>query len=90
MSGAGVAGALLVWAVLGPRGGATSTTPRCSSTAASLALYTAFLLGSFPLEISLTSQGQTKHSALVYLVSDAVRAAAMVVPLPAWASACTG
>jgi O-antigen/teichoic acid export membrane protein len=32
------------------------------------------------LEISLTSQGRTKQSALVYLVSDASRAVAMVVP----------
>lgn len=79
MSGAGVVGALLVWAVLGPVA-AHFANPALLEYRGSLALYTAFLLGSFPLEISLTSQGRTKHSALVYLVSDAVRAAAMVVP----------
>ena len=79
MSGAGMVGAALVWALLGPVAGYFDN-PALLEHRGSLALYTAFLLGSFPLEISLTSQGRTKHSALVYLVSDAVRAAAMVVP----------
>jgi O-antigen/teichoic acid export membrane protein len=46
-----------------------------------LAIYTWCLLASFPLEISLTSQGKTKLSALSYLISDTSRAALMVVPV---------
>lgn len=45
-----------------------------------LAAYVAFLIGSYPLEASLTSQGKTRASALVYLVSDTLRALVMVVP----------
>ena len=79
MSAAGVVAAGLVWALLGPVARHFDN-PALLEHRGTLALYTAFLLGSFPLEISLTSQGKTKQSALVYLVSDAVRAAAMVVP----------
>ncbi|WP_257457027.1 lipopolysaccharide biosynthesis protein [Archangium lipolyticum] len=78
-SGAGLVGAALVWGLLGfvaDRFGNPGLLPYRGT----LAAYTAFLIGSFPLEISLTSQGRTKQSALVYLVSDAVRAAVMVVP----------
>ncbi|HZH18005.1 MAG TPA: oligosaccharide flippase family protein [Archangium sp.] len=79
MSGAGVVAAGLVWVLLGLVARHFDN-PGLLEHRATLAAYTAFLLGSFPLEISLTSQGRTKHSALVYLVSDAVRAACMVVP----------
>ncbi|ATB34263.1 hypothetical protein MEBOL_007764 [Melittangium boletus DSM 14713] len=79
MSGAGLVAAGLVWGLLGPVARHFDN-PALLEHRGALALYTAFLLGSFPLEISLTSQGRTKQSALVYLASDAVRAAAMVVP----------
>ncbi len=46
----------------------------------SLALYVFGLIGSFPLEVSLTSSGRTRHAAVAYLVSDGVRAVAMTVP----------
>jgi O-antigen/teichoic acid export membrane protein len=45
-----------------------------------LAIYTALLMGAFPLEASLTSRGRTRESAVAYLVSDSVRSVAMVVP----------
>ncbi len=46
-----------------------------------LAVYAACLIASFPLEISLTSQGRTGLSARTYLVWDGLRTAAMVVPI---------
>ncbi|MGZ3459538.1 MAG: lipopolysaccharide biosynthesis protein [Archangium sp.] len=79
MSGAGVVAAALVWGLLGFVAGKFGN-PALLEHRATLAAYTAFLLASFPLEISLTSQGRTKHSAVAYLVSDATRAASMVVP----------
>jgi O-antigen/teichoic acid export membrane protein len=79
MSGAGLVAAGLVWGLLGPMARYCNN-PALLDHRAALAVYTAFLLGAFPLEISLTSQGRTKHSAIVYIVSDVVRTAAMVVP----------
>ncbi len=79
MSFAGLVGAGLVWALLGPVS-ALFSNPALAGYRVPLAAYTAFLLGSFPLEVSLTSQGRTKQSAVAYLVSDAVRAGVMVVP----------
>ncbi|MET0403907.1 MAG: oligosaccharide flippase family protein [Cystobacter sp.] len=79
MSGAGVVAAALVWGLLAPVASYFNN-PALLEHRTTLALYTAFLLGSFPLEISLTTQGRTKQSALVYLASDTARAAAMVVP----------
>ncbi|RYZ41313.1 MAG: lipopolysaccharide biosynthesis protein [Myxococcaceae bacterium] len=79
VSGAGLVAAALVWAFLG-HVAAYFNNPALMEYRASLAVYTAFFLGSYPLEISLTSQGRTKASAVVYLVSDAVRALVMVVP----------
>lgn len=46
-----------------------------------LALYTAGLLGSYPLELWFTSRGKTRFSAVSYLVSDTVRALCLVVPV---------
>lgn len=43
--------------------------------------YTAFLIASSPLEISLTSQGKTHWSAFCYLGSDIIRAGAMTLPV---------
>ncbi|XXF80883.1 oligosaccharide flippase family protein [Myxococcaceae bacterium GXIMD 01537] len=79
VSAAGALGALLVWTLLGPVSSLFSN-PELVHYRAPLAAYTAFLLGSFPLEVSLTSQGRTRLSALAYLVSDGLRAAVMVVP----------
>ncbi|MCP3143356.1 spore coat polysaccharide flippase ExoM [Pyxidicoccus xibeiensis] len=79
MSAAGLVGAAGVWGLLGYVAGWFSN-PALMEYRLPLAAYTAFLLGSFPLEVSLTAQGRTRASAGVYLVSDAVRAAVMVVP----------
>jgi O-antigen/teichoic acid export membrane protein len=79
MSGAGLVAAALVWGFMGPVAGLFEN-PALLEHRGALAAYTAFLLGSFPLEVTLTSQGRTGHSARVYLVSDAARTAAMVVP----------
>lgn len=46
-----------------------------------LCVYVACLVGSFPLEISLTSQGRTRQAAVCYLVSDTLRAALMIAPI---------
>ncbi|MDC0707347.1 lipopolysaccharide biosynthesis protein [Stigmatella sp. ncwal1] len=79
MSLAGVVAAGLVFVLLEPVAGLFSN-PRLLDYRLPLAVYTALLLGSFPLEVSLTSQGRTRQSAVVYLGSDTLRAAAMVVP----------
>lgn len=78
-SGAGLLAGALVWVLLGPVASAFSN-PALMDYRAPLAAYSALLIGGFPLEHSLTSQGRTKHSALAYLLSDSVRAAVMVVP----------
>lgn len=46
-----------------------------------LALYTAGLVGSSPLELWFTCRGKTKLSAVTYLVSDTTRALALVIPV---------
>ncbi len=79
MSGAGLVAGGLVWTLLGPVARQFNN-PALLEFRAPLAAYTALLLGAFPLEISLTSQGRTKHSAFLYAVSEVVRTAAMVVP----------
>ncbi|HYO71531.1 MAG TPA: lipopolysaccharide biosynthesis protein, partial [Archangium sp.] len=79
MSGAGLVAGTLVWTLLGPVARQFNN-PALLEFRAPLAAYTALLLGAFPLEISLTSQGRTKHSAFVYAISEVVRTAAMVVP----------
>lgn len=79
MSAAGLVAAGLVWALLEPVARQFNN-PALLEYRAALAAYTGLLLGGFPLEVSLTSQGRTKHSAVVYGVSEVVRTAAMVVP----------
>jgi O-antigen/teichoic acid export membrane protein len=79
MSGAGLVAGSLVWTLLGPVARQFNN-PALLEFRAPLAVYTALLLGAFPLEISLTSQGRTKHSAFVYAGSEVVRTAAMVLP----------
>lgn len=79
MSVAGlVAAGLVVW-LLEPVAGLFSN-PALVKYRWPLAIYTALLVGSFPLEVALTSQGRTRESAVAYLVSDSVRSVAMVVP----------
>lgn len=46
-----------------------------------IALYAMLLIAALPLEIGLTSQGNTKASAISYLFSDTLRAASMVLPV---------
>ncbi|WZX16347.1 spore coat polysaccharide flippase ExoM [Myxococcus stipitatus] len=79
MSGAGLVGAALIWGLL-DHVAAWFSNPALLEHRGTLAAYTAFLIGSFPLEVSLTAQGRTRASAAVYLVSDALRACVMVVP----------
>jgi O-antigen/teichoic acid export membrane protein len=55
--------------------------PALAEHRAALALYTACSIGAFPLELSMTSQGKTRRSALTYLVSDLLRAAALTLPV---------
>jgi O-antigen/teichoic acid export membrane protein len=45
------------------------------------ALYAAGLTASYPLEIGLTAKGRTGSAAIAYLLSDAVRTAAMTLPV---------
>nr|WP_211194002.1 oligosaccharide flippase family protein [Pyxidicoccus fallax] len=79
MTAAGLLGAAGVYGLLGYVAGWFSN-PALAGYRLPLAAYTAFLLGSLPLELSLTAQGRTRASAVVYLVSDAVRAGVMVIP----------
>ncbi len=79
MSLAGVVAAGLVFWLLEPVARLFSN-PALLEYRVELALYTALTLGAFPLEVSLTSQGRTRQSAVAYLVSDSLRAVAMVVP----------
>jgi O-antigen/teichoic acid export membrane protein len=46
-----------------------------------MALYTLGLVAAYPLEIGLTSQGNTRAAALCYLFTDMVRSLLMVVPV---------
>jgi len=79
VTAAGVVAAVLVATLLGPVSGLFSN-PALLHYRVPLALYTALLIGGFPLEVSLTSQGRTRQSAVAYLVSDSLRSLAMVVP----------
>lgn len=79
VTAAGAVAAVLVAALLGPVSGLFSN-PALLNYRWPLAAYTALLIGGFPLEVTLTSQGRTKHSAVAYLVSDTLRSLAMVVP----------
>jgi O-antigen/teichoic acid export membrane protein len=46
-----------------------------------LGLYVMAVVGAMPLEVILTGQGKTRAAAGLYLVSDVLRAAAMIVPV---------
>jgi O-antigen/teichoic acid export membrane protein len=55
--------------------------PELAALTVPLALYTWGVLAAAPLEVALTATGRTGWSGIVYVFSDAVRSAAMVVPV---------
>jgi O-antigen/teichoic acid export membrane protein len=80
MAGMGVLAAAGVAALGGVLARAFNN-PDLAVHAPALALYTGALLASNGFEVSLTSRGQTRTAAAVYLVSDVSRAALMVLPV---------
>ncbi len=76
----GFAGAGLLLG-FGHHGAALLGNPELLRYSVPLAIYVACVVGSMPLEIMLTCQGRTKAAAVMYLGSDALRAAAMMVPV---------
>lgn len=78
--GTGLLAAGLIYALGEPVASALQN-PRLLDYRWELAVYTAGLVAASPLEVLLTSQGRTRHSALMYLLSDGLRAGAMVVPV---------
>jgi O-antigen/teichoic acid export membrane protein len=68
-------------ALTGPSLGQLFSSPAIAEHRWPLGLYVFGILASWPLEISLTSQGKTKLAAAAYLVGDFLRAAALVVPV---------
>lgn len=58
-----------------------ATNPAILDYRGSLALYTMLTMAACALEIGLTSQGKTKVSAVIYLVTDTTRATVMVLPV---------
>jgi len=56
------------------------STPGLVDHRAELALFTGLVVAAAPLETSITSQGKTRLAALSYLVSDATRAGALILP----------
>ncbi len=79
MLGAGALGALLL-AISGSFLAGALSTPALEEHRLELALYAGLLVAALPLEVSITSQGRTRLAAAAYLASDAVRAAALIVP----------
>jgi O-antigen/teichoic acid export membrane protein len=78
-----IAGVLAAAAIVGVASLLASffSNPRIAEFRAPLAVYTAAMMAACPLETSLTAQGRIRASAVTYLVSDFLRAAAMVVPV---------
>lgn len=79
MVGAGALGALAL-AASGPLLATALSTPALAEHRLELAAYTGLLVAALPLEVSITSQGRTRLAAATYLASDALRAAALVLP----------
>ena len=75
----GALGGAALWAA-GPELARILSTPGLLEHRLELALYAAFLVAASPLETAIVSQGRTGLAGLSYLVSDSLRAAAMVVP----------
>lgn len=80
LAGAGAVAAVALYA-LGPEIASALNNPRLLEYRVSLALYGGFTLGGLSLELSMTAQGNTRRSAIAYLVSDGVRAVALVTPV---------
>jgi O-antigen/teichoic acid export membrane protein len=76
----GALGALALW-LSGPALASALSTPALADHRRELALYTGLLVAALPLEVSLTSRGRTRLAAATYLASDALRAAALVLPV---------
>jgi O-antigen/teichoic acid export membrane protein len=76
---AGTFGGLALWAA-GPWIASALSNPGLLAHAGELALYTGLFVAGAPLEISMTSRGRTRLSAVTYLTSDAARAAALALP----------
>lgn len=55
--------------------------PALAGHTAALAVYVVGLIGSYPLEIGLTSLGRMRGAALAYLGSDLLRCLALIVPV---------
>ncbi len=66
--------------LLGPSFASWLSNPALLDHRLELALYTALLVAGAPLEISMTAQGYTGRAAATYLVSDAAKAAVLVLP----------
>ena len=76
---AGALGGLAFWAS-GPALASALSTPGLLAHRFELAIYCGLLVAASPLETSITSQGRTRAAAVVCLVSDGLRAAALVLP----------
>lgn len=76
----GALGGLAVWAAIGPLA-AYMENPDLARYGWALAAYSAALVASSPLEVTLTSWGRTRLSGLAFVASDALRAAAVIVPV---------
>lgn len=63
-----------------PHVAAAFDNPRLLDHRLLLALFTGFTVAASPLELSMTSQGRTRRSAITYLVWDTARATAFVMP----------
>ncbi len=77
---AGLLGATLVY-TLGDGVAAILDNPGLLQFRGELALYVFGLVAASAFEISFTGQGKTKVAAVIYLVTDLLRACAMVVPV---------
>ncbi len=77
---AGIAGGGVIFGA-GHHGAALLGNPELVRYLVPLAIYVACVVGAMPLEVTLTCQGRTKAAAVIYLGSDALRAAAMILPV---------
>ena len=76
---AGAAGGAAMWAA-GPALASALSNPALAGHRLELAVYVALVVAASPLETSITARGRTPLAAACYLGSDALRAAALVVP----------
>jgi O-antigen/teichoic acid export membrane protein len=79
LAGAGALGGLAMWSA-GPWIAGALSNPGLLEHGAELAAFTALHVAASPLEASLTSRGRVKTAAGTYLVSDALKAAVLVIP----------